>query len=99
MAADGGVHQDGEAEDREAGDRARRGEAGEGRVAGVLRREAGPLRGQAGEEAADVVRRRLPRRQDDGGGPLPPRHDLPRGGQGHDEARPQALRLLDRVNY
>uniref|UniRef100_A0A453C010 Uncharacterized protein n=1 Tax=Aegilops tauschii subsp. strangulata TaxID=200361 RepID=A0A453C010_AEGTS len=96
LAPDGGLHQDRAAQDREAGDRPGGGEAGEGQLAGVLRRQARPVRREAGEKAPDVVHRGVPGGQDDAGGPVPPGHDLPRGGQGHEPCA-QEVCLMDCV--
>lgn len=92
------MHQDREAEDCPARHRPSRGEAREGRLARVLRRQAGPLHRQASEEVPDVVHRGVPGGQDDAGGPVSPRHDLPGGGEA-DQACAEEVGLLDSVRW
>lgn len=90
------VYKDGAAADCAEGDRSRGEQAVEGRVAGILRREAGAVHRQAGEEVPDVVDRRVFGRQDDAGRPFAPGHDLSGGGQGH-EASHKEVSFVDHL--
>jgi hypothetical protein len=78
--ADGCMHQGGKAADCKTGHRAGGDEAVEGWVAGVLRRQAGPIRGEAGAEVPDVVHRGLSGGEDDVGRPVAPGDDRTGGG-------------------
>lgn len=65
-------------------DRSRREQAVQGRLAGVLRRQARPVRRQTSEEVPDMVHRRLLGSENDARRPFASRHDLSGGGQGHE---------------
>lgn len=95
MAAGGGEREAGAATHREAGGGGDGEAAGEGRVPGVLRREGREVRGEASAQVPDVVRGRLPGRQDAPRRPLQPPRRLPRRRLPHPlRPRPQAQQLL-----
>jgi hypothetical protein len=96
VAAGGREHEAGTPRAGKESDGADGEEAGEGRLPRVLRRQGGPVHREAGTQVPDVVHRRVPRRQDAHGRPLPPAHPGSRGRRPLPlpDALPRALQLL-----